>query len=438
MKTNKQDTFCPIPWIFQAIRNNGDIRICCQANVSPNRGILRDDKGLAYNAQQGLLEESRNAELMKRVRKNMLADKWSPECNRCREEEEAGLHSRRTNELSHWDFSSEDAKLCTDPSGAIDTDETPILYYDIRFGNKCNLACRMCGPSDSDRWYNDHVALKGADFYYDSHGRVELEKKGANWVSKGKAYQWYESEDFWKSLSKLKGKLKHIYMAGGEPLMIKEHYKFLEQCLESGDSKNIILEYNTNLTILPDRVLELWQSFRQVRVGASVDGFGEVFEYQRYPGKWNVVLDNLKKLDQLGDPVISWLACTVTVYNVMHIPEFICWKLKESGFSRINSFKKKPIITHHVAHKPEFLNVRALSENQKNQVQQHFQKYREEIFPRMLSSEMVESACSILDSIERYMLSKSYFEEFGEELINYTKSLDAIRNQNGFVFLPPM
>ena len=33
-------TFCPIPWMFQAVRNNGDIRICCQTNISPNKGVV--------------------------------------------------------------------------------------------------------------------------------------------------------------------------------------------------------------------------------------------------------------------------------------------------------------------------------------------------------------------------------------------------------------
>ena len=48
-------TFCPIPWIFQAVRNNGDIRVCCQANISKNRGLVRDEDGKVYNAKNGKL-----------------------------------------------------------------------------------------------------------------------------------------------------------------------------------------------------------------------------------------------------------------------------------------------------------------------------------------------------------------------------------------------
>ena len=85
------DTFCPIPWIFQAVRANGDIRVCCQANVTKNQGVIRKLDGSAYNAGQDTLEDSRNAEMMKAIRLNMLNGVWSEECGRCKKEEETGL-----------------------------------------------------------------------------------------------------------------------------------------------------------------------------------------------------------------------------------------------------------------------------------------------------------------------------------------------------------
>jgi len=104
------NTFCPIPWIFQAIRNNGDIRICCQANVTKNQGVVRHTNGKSYNGATDNLEEARNALLMKSVRKNMLNGIWSDECQRCKNEEIANLNSRRIYELENWNFSINDAK----------------------------------------------------------------------------------------------------------------------------------------------------------------------------------------------------------------------------------------------------------------------------------------------------------------------------------------
>ncbi len=428
-------TFCPIPWNFQASRNNGDIRICCQANVSKNSGIVRNEAGEAYNAKNGNLIEARNAPLMKQVRKNMMEGRWSKECIRCQEEEASGLNSRRQYEMFNWPLRLKDVRSYTDDDGTIDVEKTPIQYYDLRFGNKCNLACRMCGPTDSDLWYNDYVKLRGETHYNDSHGRVELEKKGSSWFDKNKTYQWYESEAFWKSLEKFKDGLQHIYMAGGEPLLIKEHYKFLENCVTSKVSENIILEYNTNLTILPNKVLDLWSHFKQVRVGASIDGYGDVFEFQRYPARWNDIYKNLQKLDELPAPVFSWMACTVTIYNVLHIPEFIRWKVEESGFKRINSGKKRSLITHHMAHKPDHLNVRVLSENQKKQVVNKFKEYRS-YFQNNFSELHFKESQRILDSIETYMMGKSLYDKFSAEQKFFTETLDKIRDQNSEKFVP--
>ena len=142
-------TFCPIPWNFQAVRNNGDIRVCCQANVTENQGVVRHKDGTPYNAGKHSMAQARNAPLMKIMRKNMLNGVWSDECTRCRQEEEVGLNSRRQYENQQWKYDIKDAQRVTKEDGSIDTEEAPAVYYDLRFGNLCNLQCRMCGPTDS-------------------------------------------------------------------------------------------------------------------------------------------------------------------------------------------------------------------------------------------------------------------------------------------------
>ena len=62
------NTFCPIPWIFQAVRNNGDVRVCCQANVTKNRGVVRKPDGSSYNAGRDNMVEARNTDMMKDVK----------------------------------------------------------------------------------------------------------------------------------------------------------------------------------------------------------------------------------------------------------------------------------------------------------------------------------------------------------------------------------
>ena len=222
-------------------------------------------------------------------------------------------------------------------------------------------------------------------------------------------------------------------MAGGEPMMIERHYEFLQKCIDSDHAKNMIIEYNTNMTNLPNRVLEMWTKFKQVRVGASIDGIGDVLEYQRWPIKWSQAYKNLQKLDQYAQDnsnIIAWLAFTVTSYNVWHIPEFMIWKLNESGFKKINSTKKRPIITHHIAHGPKRVNIRILPEQMKQDLKQFYSNSLD-AFPL----EHRNTAENILNSIVKYSMSADYSERL-PEFVKFTNYLDKARNQNILDIVP--
>lgn len=424
------NTFCPIPWIFQAARSNGDLRICCQANVTPNRGVLRKIDGNVYNARSADLVESRNSFLMKEVRKNMLNGIWSEECGRCHTEEVNGLSSRRNYELDNWNYRITDAMLVTAADGTLDTDASPVRYYDFRFGNLCNLKCRMCGPTDSNSWYEDWVKITDNNTFSETSGKVEISFINGKY-STGDEYTWYESQTFWMQLEKMLPWAEHIYFAGGEPLLIQQHYDFLEKCVEYGYSKNIILEYNTNGTTLPPRLLTLWESFKEVRLGVSVDGIEEMLEYQRYPASWEKVLNNLYKLDATPSNIIVRLTCTITAYNIFHFIYFIKWRLHQSKFKKINKSKKNPIITYHIAHYPKHLNIRVLPDTMKEQARYEYNNLLESILEDSSNSEYVKDhAKRIVYSVLKYLDSQSYYNEHWTEFCKFTSDLDRIRGQS--------
>ena len=240
------NTFCPIPWNFQAIQNNGTVRVCCQMNMTPGRGTLKKDDGTPYNAGTDNLDEARNASLIKKTRTDMLNGVWPKDCLRCMQEEQSGLRSRRQYENERWDLTLADARLLTYDDGAIDVETAPVVSYDLRFGNLCNLACRMCGPEDSHTWYKDWATMYGTE-WDDTHGKVVLEKNDkGRWITD--AYDWHFSTTFWDQIESKIGNIEHVYMAGGEPLLIERHYEFLEKCIDADVAKDIIIEYNTNVT----------------------------------------------------------------------------------------------------------------------------------------------------------------------------------------------
>lgn len=369
------------------------------------------------------------------MRQQMLNGQWPDECTRCQQEEEAGLNSRRGYEIQNWGLDPKSLVAGTQKDGSISEESFPLKYLDLRFGNNCNLACRMCGPTDSNAWYKDYHAITNKLSFQDSHGQVDLAIVNGKIVEKQASYNWYEQPEFWDSLKSSLDTIEHIYMAGGEPLLIRQHYDFLQDCVSQGLSAKITLEYNTNLTVLPQKVINLWQHFKQVRVGASIDGFGEVFEYQRYPAQWSRVYENLKKLDQLGSPVFSWLACTVTVFNIRHIPDFLRWKVLESGFKKINSTKRRPLISHHMAHNPKHLNIRVLSPSQKESIQKLYSEALLEFANEFDELHFLE-AKKILNGIEKYMLADSYFKSHHQVFLKQTEKLDQVRGQDGSHLLP--
>ena len=66
-------SWCPVPWTSFSINNNGDYRMCVQANTHrKTRGTLRDDHGVAMRADTHSLAETRNCGMLKDVRSKML------------------------------------------------------------------------------------------------------------------------------------------------------------------------------------------------------------------------------------------------------------------------------------------------------------------------------------------------------------------------------
>jgi len=415
--------YCPLPWIFQAIRNNGDLRVCCQANQGPDRGLLRKPDNTIYNAAVDDLVEARNAQKMKDIRVAMINDKWHPDCVRCQKEEESGIRSRFTYEEEAWNhhFPALRAKLMTEPDGTINPSEIPVVYYDLRFGNVCNLKCRSCGPTDSDAWYGDQVKLWGPT-YDDTAGLMNIIKVDGKYTVENDIYKWYENKSFWKHMQNEIPNIQYVHMVGGEPLLIKQQFAFLRKCIEAGRSKDITIEHNSNITYLPKMALDLWKNFKEIRIGASIDGVGEVNNYIRYPSKWSTIVRNLKKLDSAEGNFKVWIAFTVQVLNILSLPDFFQWKIDQQ-FKRINTTAAwKPIATLHPLHSPHFLNAKVLPLEAKIQVADKFSaaKFDEEYEP--YARKLLDQYCSFMFQEDySYLLPKFW---------KYTNKLDVIRNQS--------
>jgi len=349
-------TFCALPWIHLATRPNGDVRLCCTSNASGAGDIDEKEVGLVtknnirMNLRENSLEEIWNSDFMKMTRLQMLNNEIPRSCTKCFEEESKGIVSKRQWEFETWSERIDIGQIIeqTDVAGSAPFN---IPYFDLRLGNLCQLKCIMCSPHDSSSWIKDWT------IQYPKYKSSSL-KSDQQW-DRDYNYTWYQKNSFVETIKSQSQYIKELYFAGGEPLLIPEHYKILEFMVESGNAQNCVLRYNSNGLELPERLFELWKHFKQVKFNFSVDAFGEKNNYIRYPSKWENVLENLKRLDDTPDNVIVNIACAVQALNVLYLEEFANWKL-QANFKKINIQNGAGIIGTHLVYLPSYLNVRIL------------------------------------------------------------------------------
>lgn len=384
MSKYPSDTFCLLPWMHLSTRPNGHMRVCCTANASsvgPTNdkvhggevGILKGADGKPANLNTSDFLSSWNNDYMKNTRLQMLRGEKPPSCLKCYKEEDAGHNSKRQWETHYWNQRVDlDTVLAeTNEDGSI---PPKIRYIDMRFGTKCNLKCVMCSPHDSSLWVKDHQAL---------YPQIENEnlKQTMEWNKKGRendaTYNWHKDNPiFWEQLYEQIPHMQQLYFAGGEPLIIEEHYDLLERVIEMGYADKIELRYNSNGVEWRHDLFDLWKHFKLVRYHYSVDSIEGMNDYIRYPSEWDRNLEVFDILDsQTGNNTEVTIACAVQALNIHYIPDFLKWKL-EYGFKKINMW---PFgaggINYHFVYHPPHLNVKILPDWFKDEVERKYEDF---------------------------------------------------------------
>ena len=293
----KSKTFCIYPWIHMHAYPTGEAWPCCHAEMAA---------GPVGNCRDRSLKEIWNSDRMLELRQDMLNEKSNSYCTRCYEQEQSGFFSGRQSANKHHGHHINRIDS-TKHDGTVDQFE--MTYWDIRFSNLCNLRCRSCGHIFSSQWYQDQVKLAGPE-----------------WAKKNKVlnYAGRTETDIWEQLIPHLDYVEQIYFAGGEPLLMEEHYNILEE-LERRGRFDVRLIYNTNFTEvkLKDRyVFDYWKKFNQVAVGASLDAMGDRAEYIRKGTNWIQVEENRRKMMEICPEVDFYISPTLSIMNAWHLPDF--------------------------------------------------------------------------------------------------------------------
>ena len=250
------------------------------------------------------IQELWNSKDMKTMRTNMLHNKPSKQCTKCYEQESHGWTSMRESANIHFGHHIDKVQQTTEHGEYIDVN---MIYWDIRFSNLCNLSCRSCGSMFSSNWYDDQKALWGDP----GHDKI--------------TYAGTTKMDAYDQLVEYMPMVEQIYFAGGEPLIMEEHYKILKELIRLGKADSVRLIYNTNFTRMSYKdlnVLDIWPQFKDVSVGASLDAMGDRAELMRNGTIWADVERNREDMLKKCPNVDFYISPTVGVFNHEHVIDF--------------------------------------------------------------------------------------------------------------------
>jgi pyruvate-formate lyase-activating enzyme len=273
VKANK--SFCIFPFVEMLV-NYDHTTVCCRSS----RPVTRLEELKDFRTDPGYQD----------IRKKMLVGQLLPEhCSSCYNLENQGIISARQQETVEWAY-----RLGIKNLQDLDNIEKPT-YYEVRASNKCNLQCRMCNPESS------HL--------------IEREYRKIGLIPKTKMIRKKYQTGF--DIVDLEAASK-IYIAGGEPTVMKEFYTFLQQCIEQKKT-HIELLINTNGTNINEKLRSKLVHFQNLQFMFSIDGYNYLNHYIRWPSKWHDIINNWKELRSRGHKV--HVNTTVSIYNIASLHE---------------------------------------------------------------------------------------------------------------------
>lgn len=316
---SENKTFCILPFLHLYSDPKGEVKPCCISKGFDN----------PLNLKNSTISEVFNSSQMKDLRKDMLNNIRNKVCMGCYDREDSTGQSPRITYNDSVGNLWEIPEIYEDFSVPLD-----FQYIDLRFSNLCNFKCRMCAHDFSSNWYEDSTLVRNWDNPNPKVIKI--------------------SDTIIDELSPYLSKLKNIYFAGGEPLLMPEHFNLLSYLYDNTkidkhtNKRNVSIHYNTNLSVIKydeKNLIELWKGFIKVYLSISCDGYGKVGEYQRTGLNWIQFEKNLNIIKKYATPANIFEALsdinygfqyTTTIMNVYHIFDFIDYMLDKNHITNSN------------------------------------------------------------------------------------------------------
>lgn len=400
----KQDTICAVPWMHLNFEPNGKVVPCC---------LTSQYNYFAGDLNTQTIDEIWNSDNMKKLRLQMMNGEEPEICSKCFDRERVTGESGRYYHNKDFPDVVNMIPEITEPDGTCKTME--LKYWDFRFSNLCNFKCRSCGPRYSSAWVPDARAMGIAD--QEKVWSIEQVGNKPNY-------------DFLKDQINT---VQRIYFAGGEPLLMDEHWQILDMLVEH-QRFDVRLAYNTNCSVLTygkKNIMDYWGLWEwgKIEVWPSIDEIGPRAELIRSGTVWSKVEQNLKDLTTLKN-IILRPGITVGAWNVFRLPEIIR-HLVDIGIIIPGPLQYKNFFINLLEY-PKHYHVHILSDAHRADTIKKINSFIKEHNAKY-DTDLSHLFTHILHELEKPRDMESVMK-----FLQVTEQVDNIRNENLFDVIPEM
>ena len=278
------------PWTHTYLSPQTERRLCC-ASREPAQNFQQyiDTSAGTGKYIPVTLDEHWNSDHMRDVRRRMMAGETLPECEVCNDKLlNTDVYRSYFNQL----FGNKYKQVVEQTDATGYTTMKPVSW-DYRFSNLCNFKCRMCGDMLSSAWESEQR----------QHNMINWVDPKNNWMKpeiKNQIEEFQNTQIEAEFAAAVEDhRIEEVYWVGGEPLMYEQHWRYMQRIIELGDGPNVYARYNTNLSRVRYRGIDLYSDIlcrlRDWQICASIDGTERIGEYIRTGLNYTEWLENFKR-----------------------------------------------------------------------------------------------------------------------------------------------
>ncbi len=315
MKPSKDNTFCWFPFAQLALKEWDATGII---NATPCCNMIRpetpDPMGLKTKLKNTTptAKEIFHGEEMSKLRTSMLNGVRHSACDVCwRMEDRSSKSYRLTSNVP-------DEQLLENPQ---------LQVIDFSFGENCNLRCRICAPGLSNKLRIDYryfleneIDTVGMQDFNHSDDHPVTQSLNSRKGSEYAVYNFSQDHTQWQDILDNIHELRSIKATGGETTISNGFLQFVDTAIERDCAKNIVLEFHSNCTKFTDKLMNKLNQFKELRLNASIDSYGDNYHYMRYPWTWDRLTHSIENyLSKNTRPGSVSFNPVVTALNVHHL-----------------------------------------------------------------------------------------------------------------------